>query len=287
MAFSSCSRIVTSQASYAANCVFRHGSSGAGENLYATSDVNVGTPFALMNAVDLWYKEISQYNFNAGQFSGATGHFTQLVWKASNQVGCAAQVCSQGIGGTSWSQGIFVVCRYTPPGNVIGRFRENVLPPVNNNPPPPATPVPPGTLPSGYRFASPGCLASASNAFKFCLMDDGQIMVFNPSNTLTWNADVSPSPGATKPFYVTLDRTGNLFGEWKRGNRHTMHFVMYSPYLPLTFSKTARPYGLPDTKRQCPFTGMGWGSHIENIALAAVASAADMLWINQMQRKAL
>lgn len=49
--------------------------------------------------VDYWYEDgAAAYNYSAPGFSQETGVFTQLVWKASTQVGCAQQDCD-GING--------------------------------------------------------------------------------------------------------------------------------------------------------------------------------------------
>ena len=71
---------------------------------------------------DLWYREVSQYNYNAGSFSRATGHFTQLVWKSSQRLGV-------GIAYNSAGTRVVVVARYSPPGNYANQYRANVLPP--------------------------------------------------------------------------------------------------------------------------------------------------------------
>jgi hypothetical protein len=70
-------------------------------------------------AVDSWYKENRSYDFNKPGFSLATGHFTQLIWRASNQLGCAKATCGKY---DLW------VCRYSPAGNVTDQFRANVPP---------------------------------------------------------------------------------------------------------------------------------------------------------------
>jgi hypothetical protein len=90
--------------------VFQH--SGPGENLAQ----NFGSFGAAFQA---WVDEEANYQWD-GQFSYATGHFTQISWKASTQLGCGyAPSCS------------LYVCHYDPPGNVIGQFNENVFRPVN------------------------------------------------------------------------------------------------------------------------------------------------------------
>ena len=67
----------------------------------------------------MWYDEIKQYRFPDGGFSMQTGHFTQVVWRGTTQVGCGHSQCN---GNDIW------VCEYDPPGNWEGQYRENVLP---------------------------------------------------------------------------------------------------------------------------------------------------------------
>lgn len=87
-----------------------------GENIYWMSGGEVGG-----NApVDSWYSEISMYNFSQPGFKSGTGHFTQVVWIGSTEVGCGKARSPRG--------GTYVVCNYSPPGNYLRRFRENVLP---------------------------------------------------------------------------------------------------------------------------------------------------------------
>jgi hypothetical protein len=115
------------------------GENGYGENL------SWGTNQSAQGAVDNWYREISQYNFNAPAYSNAVGHFTQLIWRNSKQLGCGMSVCN---GMQYW------VCRYSPTGNWNtgnpGVLATNV-PALcsagggggNTNAPPPAAPPPP------------------------------------------------------------------------------------------------------------------------------------------------
>ena len=67
------------------------------------------------------------YNFNGGGFSGATGHFTQVVWKGSTQLGIGFARGSYSFNGKVFDNCLFVVGRYLEPGNMMGAFRENVL----------------------------------------------------------------------------------------------------------------------------------------------------------------
>lgn len=43
--------------------------------------------------VDLWGDEYALYNYNNATFDETTGHFTQLVWKETTSIGCAAYLC--------------------------------------------------------------------------------------------------------------------------------------------------------------------------------------------------
>jgi len=35
----------------------------------------------------MWYREMNSYDFNKAQFAPTAGHFTQLIWKASKEMG--------------------------------------------------------------------------------------------------------------------------------------------------------------------------------------------------------
>ena len=67
--------------------------------------------------IDLWYREISDYDFARGGFARSTGHFTQMVWLTSQRLGCGTSTCK---GRRIW------VCHYDPAGNVLGQFAANV-----------------------------------------------------------------------------------------------------------------------------------------------------------------
>eukprot|EP00878_Enallax_costatus_P017984 GHUV01018910.1.p1 GENE.GHUV01018910.1~~GHUV01018910.1.p1 ORF type:complete len:212 (-),score=47.21 GHUV01018910.1:642-1277(-) len=72
-------------------------------------------------AVDSFYQEVQNYNYNNPGFSMQTGHFTQLVWQATRHLGV-------GIGRDSYNGRPLYVFRYSPAGNVLGQFPSNVLP---------------------------------------------------------------------------------------------------------------------------------------------------------------
>jgi uncharacterized protein YkwD len=102
--------LAASAQAWAEACVFAHDSGrGFGENLAGGSE----------QPTELWYAESADYKYTAPGFSAGTGHFTQVVWRASTKLGCGRAQCSFGV---------YYVCRYAPPGNVLGQFEQNVLP---------------------------------------------------------------------------------------------------------------------------------------------------------------
>ncbi|KAF9900766.1 hypothetical protein EC991_006908 [Linnemannia zychae] len=111
---------------YAQQCRFAHSDAQSryGENLYASSNPNTG----IRDAITAWMAEASKYNYNQPGFSGATGQFTQVVWKNTTQVSCAMANCPAGAILPQPTK--FIVCRYTPPGNFPGQFPQNVGRPV-------------------------------------------------------------------------------------------------------------------------------------------------------------
>ena len=87
-----------------------------GENLYMS--------YGSMNgeaASNAWYNEVDNYDFSShtSKDGKVTGHFTQLVWKGSKEIGCGA-ACD----------GTYCVCtcNYYPAGNFIGNYDSNVFP---------------------------------------------------------------------------------------------------------------------------------------------------------------
>ena len=98
-----------------------HSSSGYGENLYwGPKTSNVGNA-----AVTNWYSEISLYKFDQPGYSSGIGHFSQIVWKNSKELGCGISCGSDNY--------CYVVCNYNPPGNYLNQFAANVLPPSGSS----------------------------------------------------------------------------------------------------------------------------------------------------------
>ena len=75
--------------------------------------------FSGEQATQQWNDEIKDYSFT--RHSGPnTGHFTQVVWQGSKELGVGKAQARDG----KW----LVVANYLPAGNFIGRYAENVFP---------------------------------------------------------------------------------------------------------------------------------------------------------------
>jgi uncharacterized protein YkwD len=115
------SALAAAAQAWADRCEFAHAPRSVnpnhGENL-ARGAGRLGAAASLLGG---WYDEVRQYNFAAPGFQKGTGHFTQIVWRGTREVGCAVATCS---GKAFW------VCRYAPQGNIVnpGYFEKNVLP---------------------------------------------------------------------------------------------------------------------------------------------------------------
>jgi pathogenesis-related protein 1 len=99
----------------ATGCSMEHRpSSGAWRRIYG-ENLFMGTAgyYGVGDAVESWADEKKDYHGGALSSSNwhDAGHYTQIVWRDSRELGCAKTVCN-GM--------IIVVCNYNPPGNVMG-----------------------------------------------------------------------------------------------------------------------------------------------------------------------
>ena len=84
-----------------------------GENLFWGSDA---TAFNSLDASKSWYEEKSNYSYERFGDSNQKeiGHYTQMVWKNTKEVGVGIGYCKSG--------GIIIVASYFPAGNYIGQY---------------------------------------------------------------------------------------------------------------------------------------------------------------------
>jgi len=94
----------------------RHDDTSDGENVFMVfgREINGSDP------VNSWYSEVKNYDFSKSGYQSNTGHFTQVVWKGSKELGIGKAKSADGK--------VFVVGRYRPAGNNMRAFKENVLP---------------------------------------------------------------------------------------------------------------------------------------------------------------
>ena len=103
------------------NVLQHSGNNKYGENLYYCWS-SYGVCITGEKASQSWYNEVDKYKFDNPGFSSTTGHFTQLVWKGSKEIGCGAACNNQ--------NNCYITCNYFPPGNYLGQFGRNVFPKI-------------------------------------------------------------------------------------------------------------------------------------------------------------
>jgi pathogenesis-related protein 1 len=79
-----------------------------GENLFEIT----GASATSAQVVNAWAAESRGYDYNSNRCRGVCGHYTQIVWGDTKEVGCAV---ARGGGREVW------VCNYDPPGNRVGK----------------------------------------------------------------------------------------------------------------------------------------------------------------------
>jgi hypothetical protein len=94
-----------------------HSGGDYGENLFWVS----GSHPEPSVVVDSWYSEVDCYTYGtfmgtdscgaACDRFGGCGHYTQVVWRDTQRIGCGMATCSGGA--EIWT------CNYDPPGNYL------------------------------------------------------------------------------------------------------------------------------------------------------------------------
>jgi len=148
---------------YANGCVYAHNANrdtqyagaggndaqGVGENIAA------GAPtLTIPAAIYLWYNETVFFNCPANTCATdqVCGHYTQIIWDTTTQVGCGYTHCTINTPfGSNFPDWDFLVCDYNPAGNVVG---EAPVPAADCNLSPPATTAKPTTQ-GGVTTAKP------------------------------------------------------------------------------------------------------------------------------------
>lgn len=116
-------------ADYAAQCIWQHNANRSdnypgyvGENLalfssgYQVSELPERT-------LSLWVEnEMPDYDYASNTCTGVCGHYTQVVWRNTERVGCAVQQCPTISNlDPGWNNAYLLVCNYSPGGNYQGQ----------------------------------------------------------------------------------------------------------------------------------------------------------------------
>jgi hypothetical protein len=129
-----------------------------GENLAMLSAAasSVSPEIALNQSIDMWYAEVRNYDFAAagplpGRSQADVGHFTQLVWAATDRVAFGVAIVPAAAAGGRVVA--YVVARFYPPGNYPDELAGNVAAPTletacRSSPWPPSPPPPPAATPA-------------------------------------------------------------------------------------------------------------------------------------------
>jgi len=102
---------------------FEHsGDPDNGENLYWSWSSDPRWVVEGAEPVTSWYDECRGYDYTREPVSSETGHFTQLVWSNTTQLGV-------GVTKSDKTGKFYVVMKYFPPCNYNGQYRQHLSPP--------------------------------------------------------------------------------------------------------------------------------------------------------------
>ncbi|XP_075606540.1 cysteine-rich venom protein TEL1 isoform X2 [Balearica regulorum gibbericeps] len=106
---------------WANKCTLRHSPANmrrttvqCGENLFMSS-----APLSWSDVIQAWYNEEKDFQYGTGakRQGAVVGHYTQVVWYNSYQIGCAVAFCPNSI------YKYFYVCQYCPAGNLLNSIQ--------------------------------------------------------------------------------------------------------------------------------------------------------------------
>ncbi|KAJ7228346.1 PR-1-like protein [Mycena pura] len=113
--------LATAALGWANTCQVKHSDGELLDTPYGENLVAATGDFPIASAIRQFTLDEADYDPESPILS----HFTQVVWKATTQLGCASSHCS-GVFEESLGQASYYVCLYDPPGNVIGQALANV-----------------------------------------------------------------------------------------------------------------------------------------------------------------
>jgi len=87
-----------------------------GENIAIIDNNN---SINMEDIVNKWYEEKQNYVFDSNKYIENTGHFTQLIWKKTEEIGFGYKKSNNGK--------VYFIAIYYPAGNIFNQFNTNVL----------------------------------------------------------------------------------------------------------------------------------------------------------------
>lgn len=105
--------------SLSVKCIPSHASSavrnGKGENIWAGYGYDVWNVSEMVND---WILEKQNYTYDTNTCAPGVmcGHYTQVVWNTTTEIGCGITTCSEG-----GDEGKILVCRYGSAGNISNK----------------------------------------------------------------------------------------------------------------------------------------------------------------------
>ncbi|KXN92299.1 Fruiting body protein SC14 [Leucoagaricus sp. SymC.cos] len=97
-------------------CNFKHTNGILSDTPYGENIVAATGDFPVSAAVDTFIQDAGQYSI----FKPVYNHFTQVIWRSTTQLGCAASNCPNVFPGQG--PATLYVCFYNPAGNVVGEL---------------------------------------------------------------------------------------------------------------------------------------------------------------------
>ncbi|KAJ7284081.1 PR-1-like protein [Mycena rebaudengoi] len=107
---------------WARSCQLKHSDGSLLDRPYGENLVAATGDFSIEEAVAQFTSDKSQYHPSNPTYN----HWTQVVWKATTQLGCAVARCSDVMNAGAGKAASYYVCLYDPPGNVVGTAPANV-----------------------------------------------------------------------------------------------------------------------------------------------------------------
>jgi len=110
---------------WADGCVYAHNAGRGSDGVARGENIAASSPgyWDVEGVVGAWASEWSNYTYssNACASGKMCGHYTQVVWRSTQRVGCASKRCTTGSPFPSFPTWDFYVCDYEPPGNYGGQ----------------------------------------------------------------------------------------------------------------------------------------------------------------------